>query len=142
MSAPLGSMPLIEKAYCPLRLERVKFPLVGGGVTPPPPPPHAARKRATAAVTVPKRVFTSAPPWIAKSRMDFHVVTSINNFWRPATSARRQPGVTRERSRAAQDGSVWAWGAACCAATRQRWPENRTAKNARGTGGSLIVCWS
>src|SRR5882757_11386173 len=54
---PVTSVPLMEKAYCPLRLALEKLPTGGGGVGGEPPPPQAAAKTAAQRVRARHRRF-------------------------------------------------------------------------------------
>src|SRR5882757_4054070 len=54
---PVTSVPLMEKAYCPLRLALEKLPTGGGGVGVEPPPPQAAAKTAAQRVRARHRRF-------------------------------------------------------------------------------------
>src|SRR5260370_17951866 len=61
----MASVPLMEKAYWPLRLELEKLPTGGGGTGVEPPPPQAAAKTATQKVRARQRRvigFTRHPP--------------------------------------------------------------------------------
>src|SRR5208283_317227 len=61
--APPVSSPLIENAYWPFKLLKVKPPVGGGGgMVEPPPPPQAARVTAEARVASQERRFTAHLP--------------------------------------------------------------------------------